>query len=105
MLCGPVLAEASPGRTENEKKQLSGWDWFLRVGAGGARGDSGAPVWERDTGAAVGLVVGGGASGLLVVPFKRPPNAPAGQVAGIFSDPNMSPAAHPLNLQLGSPGE
>jgi YD repeat-containing protein len=106
VLCGPILGEASPGRTKNvHTGQLSGQEWLLHVGAGGAEGDSGSPVWERDTGAAVGLVIGGGSTGLLVEPLMRPPNAPASQVAGILSDQHISPAGHPLNLQFGSPGE
>jgi YD repeat-containing protein len=103
VLCGPLQAEASLRRLEDTTtKRLSGWHWLLVIGSGGTGGDSGGPVWIRDTGAAVGLVAGGGPSvGLLVTPFERPPNAPAKQIGGILSDPYMSPNAHPLHVQLG----
>jgi hypothetical protein len=101
VLCGPVLRLEEPVRTENERGELSTWEWLLRVGAGGQKGDSGAPVWVRNTGAAVGLVAGGGPAGLLVQPFERPPYAPANEIAGILHDPYMSPSGRPLHVQLG----
>jgi len=102
VFCGPVLGEASAGRLENATThQLSGWHWMIHIGAGGEPGDSGSPVWVRNTGEAVGLVIGGGSEGLAVQPFIRPPNAPTGQIAGVLSDPRMSPSAKALHVQLG----
>jgi len=102
VLCGSVVQEASLRRLKNEEGKLSGWEWTVTAAVGGEGGDSGAPVWLRYTGRAVGLVRGGDPTqGLFVIPFKRPPNVPEGQTAGILSDPNMSPPARPLHVQLG----
>jgi hypothetical protein len=99
--CGPVTNISDFDHLESPRtKKFSGWHWMLRAALEGGPGDSGGPVWMRDTGAAVGLVAGGGEKGLAITPFMRPPNATAGQIAGIFSDPNLSPSAKPLHVQV-----
>jgi hypothetical protein len=100
--CGPVIDLADFARLEAPKSgQLGGWHWMLRAAVEGGPGDSGGPVWLRDTGEAVGLVAGGGADGLAITPFMRPPDATPGQIAGILSDPHLSPTAKPLHVQVG----
>ena len=99
MSCGPVLGEASARRLENPRThELSRWHWMLKAAVFGEPGDSGAPVWMQRSGKAVGVVVGGG---LAIQPFLRPPNAPAGEVAGVLADPDMSPPSRPLHVQVG----
>ncbi|MDQ2629829.1 MAG: 6-bladed beta-propeller [Actinomycetota bacterium] len=101
VVCGPVTNVGDFDRLQAQKsKALSGWHWMIRAAVGGGGSDSGGPVWMRDTGAAVGLVAGGGAEGLAITPFLRPPNATPGHVAGIFSDPALSPPATPLHVQV-----
>jgi YD repeat-containing protein len=89
--CGPVTKVGDFDRLVVDEKtgRLSGWHWMIRAAVGGGKGDSGGPVWMRETGEAVGLVAGGGEGGLAITPFKRPPNATAVQIAGIFSDPHL----------------
>jgi hypothetical protein len=99
--CGPVTNVADFDHFENKKtKKFSGWHWMIRAATEGGPGDSGGPVWMRETGEAVGLVAGGGEKGLGITPFKRPPNATPGQIAGIFDDPHLSPSAKPLHVQV-----
>lgn len=98
--CGPVTNVSDFDRLEDAKGNLSGWHWMIRAAVAGGRGDSGGPVWMRGTGEAVGLVAGGGGKGLAITPFMRPPHAPPGQIAGILSDPNLSPPAKPLHVQV-----
>jgi YD repeat-containing protein len=100
--CGPVTnLDVLQRSIDSGSGQLSGWQWLIRVAAAGEKGDSGSPVWVRDTGQAVGLIQGGGPEGLLVTPLKRPPHVPPGQVAGILTDPHLSPSHKPLHLQIG----
>jgi YD repeat-containing protein len=100
--CGPVTSTEVLTRLGSVKTgQLSGWHWLIQASVGGEGGDSGAPVWLRDTGNAVGLVAGGDSAGLLITPLKRSGNAPSGQSAGILSDPYLSPPSKPLYLHAG----
>lgn len=99
--CGPVTNVSDFDHLENaQTKKFSGWHWMIRAAVEGGPGDSGGPVWMRETGEAVGLVAGGGSKGLAVTPFKRPPNATPGQIAGIFSDPYLSAPTKPLHVQV-----
>jgi tripartite motif-containing protein 71 len=101
--CGPVTSISDFDRIENRKtKKFSGWHWMIRAALEGGSGDSGGPVWMRDSGAAVGLVAGGGAKGLAITPFMRPSDSASGQVAGIFSDPRLSPPTRPLHVQVAN---
>jgi tripartite motif-containing protein 71 len=100
--CGPVTNTRLETQLENEKGQLSGKHWLIAANVGGSPGDSGAPVWVRNSGRAVGIVAGGDpAVGLLITPLLRVPAAPVGQVAGILTDPRLSPDKRSLHLQIG----
>lgn len=65
------------------------------------KGDSGSPVWNRRTGASIGLVSFGRPLGsfeeTLVAPLLHPPNMPANRVPGILHHHGMEP----LQLKLG----
>ncbi len=65
------------------------------------KGDSGSPVWNRRTGASIGLVSFGRPLGsfeeTLVAPLLHPPNMAANRVPGILHHHGMAP----LRLKLG----
>ncbi|HYP56165.1 MAG TPA: hypothetical protein VEQ41_07695, partial [Solirubrobacterales bacterium] len=64
-------------------------------------GDSGSPVWNKRTGASIGLVSFGRPLGsfeeTLVAPLLHPPNMPPNRVPGILHHHGMEP----LQLKLG----
>ena len=101
VVCGPVTNLSDDDRLYIPRtKKYSGKHWMIRAMVGGGPGDSGGPVWLRDTGEAIGLIAGGGEKGLAITPFLRPPAAPSGHIAGIYSDPYLSPASRPLHVQV-----
>lgn len=64
-------------------------------------GDSGSPVWNKRTGASIGLVSAGRPPGTfeetLAAPLLHPPHMPPKRVSGILHHHGMDP----LQLKLG----
>jgi hypothetical protein len=98
--CGHIVGLAHPLAPPPVEPQL--W-WVLVVKLSGLPGDSGGPVWDPATGAAIGSISGGpypGAPTTYVTPLIHPNvGATNAQMPGILHGPNMS--FNPLRLIVG----
>lgn len=98
--CGKIIARDRNGEHDGE----TGFESVFRSGGYWVEfehtaipGDSGAPVWDAQTGAAIGLATAiRWGTQTLVEPLLHPPNMSPRYLPGILHHPDMAP----LNLRL-----
>jgi YD repeat-containing protein len=98
--CGRIVARSLNWHPAGALFGLAGYWVRFPEGKRPKEGDSGAPIWNRRTGASIGLVSAhrpDDYSETLVVPLLHPPNMPANRVPGILHHQSMQP----LQLRLG----
>jgi YD repeat-containing protein len=101
--CGKIVARSLNHRGSNGEAPFGVAGYWVRFPEDRrpVEGDSGSPVWNRRTGASIGLVSAGRPIGsfeeTLVAPLLHPPNMPANRVPGILHHHGMEP----LRLKLG----
>jgi len=99
--CGRIVARSLDWADTDEPFHLAGYWVRFPEGKRPKEGDSGSPVWNRYTGASIGLVSAGRPEGsfeeTLVAPLLHPPNMPSNRVPGILHHVGMAP----LQLKLG----
>ena len=101
--CGKIVARSLNHRVTggNAAFGLAGYWVRFPEDRRPVKGDSGSPVWNRRTGASIGLVSFGRPLGsfeeTLVAPLLHPPNMVANRVPGILHHHGMEP----LQLKLG----
>jgi hypothetical protein len=99
--CGQIEARSTRWTEDGASMALGGY--WVRFPEGGrpVEGDSGAPVWNRRTGASIGLVSAGRPRDTLeetlVAPLLHPPNLEPWQVPGILHHHAMEP----IRLRVG----
>jgi hypothetical protein len=98
---GRIVARSLNWHVEGTSTYLAGYWVRFPEDKRPIPGDSGSPVWNKRTGASIGLVSFGRPLGsfeeTLVVPLLHPPNMPANRVPGILHHHGMAP----LQLKLG----
>jgi tripartite motif-containing protein 71 len=99
--CGKIVARSLNWHVEGTSTHLAGYWVRFPEGKRPVKGDSGSPVWNKRTGASIGLVSAGRPEGsfeeTLVAPLLHPPNMPANRVPGILHHQGMAP----LHLKVG----
>ncbi len=99
--CGRIVARSLDWADTDEPYDLAGYWVRFREDKRPKHGDSGSPVWNRYTGASIGLVSAGRPhdtlTETLVAPLLHPPNMPSNRVPGILHHMGMEP----LQLKLG----
>jgi len=99
--CGQIIARSTRWTGNGNEINLAGYWVKFPEGDRPVKGDSGSPIWNRRTGASIGLVSAGRPVGTfeetLVAPLLHPPNMEPWQVPGILHHQGMEP----LQLKLG----
>jgi YD repeat-containing protein len=99
--CGRIVARSLDWADTDEPYDLAGYWVRFPEDKRPKHGDSGSPVWNRYTGASIGLVSAGrphdSLTETLVAPLLHPPNMPSNRVPGILHHVGMQP----LQLKLG----
>ena len=98
--CGQIVARSLNWHPDGAPFGLAGYWVRFPEDKRPEHGDSGSPVWNRLTGASLGLVSASRPDDLsetLVAPLLHPPNMPANRVPGILHQQNLQP----LQLRLG----
>jgi hypothetical protein len=98
--CGQIVARSLNWHPDGAPFGLAGYWVRFPEDKRPQHGDSGAPVWNRLTGASLGLVSASRPDDLsetLVAPLLHPPNMPNNRVPGILHQQNLQS----LQLRLG----
>lgn len=98
--CGQIVARSLNWHPDGAPFGLAGYWVRFPEDKRPQHGDSGSPVWNRRTGASLGLVSASRPDDLsetMVAPLLHPPNMPANRVPGILHQQNLQP----LQLKLG----